>query len=103
MVRTVGSIRTRRWHRRTAAVALVLAGTAVGCQPAPTEQVQMSLTQTPPTVQAAFNEYHPGAVIRSVTRDTRGDEHYYTVDYDGPDGSNHDVVYNGGGNEIDKH
>ncbi len=97
---------TRQWARWAAGhvpLAGLLTAAAVGCQATATDAVAVSLTQTPPTVQAAYNEDHPGTVIRSVTQDTRGGQHYYTVKFQDADGSRHDVVYNGAGDQIDKH
>lgn len=92
-------VRARRW----AAMGAGVVGLLAGCQGAATDRVAVSLTQTPPTVQAAFYEDHPGTVIRSVARETRGGERFYVVDYQDDDGAKHGVVYNGAGNEIDKH
>jgi hypothetical protein len=76
---------------------------AAGCRAAGGEQTPVVFAQTPPTIQAAYNDDHRGAVIHGITRTTRGGEDYYTVQYSAVDGSKHDVVYNEAGDEIDKH
>ena len=90
-------------RRRRTAAAWLGAAVVAGCQSSGGDGTPLLLTQTPPTVQAAFDQYHDGSTIRQINRKRRGGEDYYTVDYTSPDGSKHDVVYNGAGNEIDRH
>ena len=87
---------------RAAGAALALWAAAVGCQSTPAGE-PMILTQTPPTVQAAFEQDYAGSVIQTITRASRGGQDYYTFQYTAADGAKHDVVFNGAGNVIDKH
>ena len=91
---------TTRWIGR----AVVACGfTALGCQSAGTRPTPLAFDQTPPTVQAAFADHYAHCPVRDVTRESRGGADYYTVRYATADGSGHDVVYNGAGDEIDRH
>jgi hypothetical protein len=79
----------------------LLAALAAGCQGS--GGTPLILSQTPPTVQAAYTADHSGTTIQSITRQTTGGQDLYTFKYLAADGSKHDLVYNGAGNEIDKH
>ena len=91
--------------RGTSSVAVMAMAAGLwagGCQTTPAGQ-PLVLAQTPPTVQAAFQEDYRDAVIRTITRQSRGGQDYYTFQYQSADGGTHDVEFNGAGNEIDKH
>ncbi len=89
--------------RKTASWAAVALGVgAAGCQANPPGQ-PLVLSQTPPTVRAAYADTYRGTVIQSITRVSRGGQDYYTFRYRAADGGEHDVEYNGAGNEIDRH
>ena len=89
---------------RIISYAVLAMGAAVGgCKSDGSEATGLLLSQTPPTVQAAYTDDYRGTVIRTISRQTRGGQDYYTVKYRAADGSDHDVVFNGAGNEIDKH
>ena len=79
------------------------AAAVVGCRSAGREPTPLVFTQVPPTVQAAYTAHYRAYPIRDVTRQTRNGEDFYTIRYADADGAKHDVVYNGGGDEIDKH
>ena len=85
------------------AACLALGAALLGCQASGGNPTPMVLTQTPPTVQAAFNDHYAGTVIQNITRTTQAGQDLYTVQYAAPDGGKHDVVYNGAGDEVDKH
>ena len=85
-----------------AAAAALWIALAVGCQPRAGSRGSLAMAQTPPTVRAAYEQYYAGVPVRSVTRESRGGQAYYTVDYGAADGPDHSVVFNEAGNEIDK-
>ena len=93
--------RTGRWITRSTSVAAW--AVVAGCQAGGGQPVPLVFSQTPPTVQAAYSQDHRDGVIQAIGRTSRDGDDYYTIAYTLPDGSKHDVVYNGAGNEIDKH
>ena len=90
-------------HRVWLALAGLAVAVAGGCQSAGDAGTPLVFTQTPPPVQAAYTEQYHGTVIKTITRQSRGGQDYYTVKYAAADGADHDVVFNGAGDEIDKH
>ncbi len=90
-------------HRASGRAAALAAALAfAGCQPRPSDRTSLALAQTPPTVRAAYEQYYAGTPVRSITRESRGGQSYYTFQYGGGDGAGHEVVFNEAGNEIQK-
>jgi hypothetical protein len=77
--------------------------TAASCQSGNSAEVDLTLSQTPSTVQAAFTQRYQGVVIQQVTRSTRGNQDYYTFKFTGNDGKDRTVQMNEAGDEIENH
>ena len=91
--------RDERHGGRTGRLTIGLVGLALagGCRTG----TPVTVAQLPPTVRAAYDQTYGHAAVRTVVRDRRDGQDFYTVGYRSADGSDHDVVYNGAGDQVD--